>query len=112
MSWIERLKTKWALESTWQFIIIMLVFACTGTTVVFIKKPLIALLFEDGVRPLWFQIAYWVLVLPFYNIILLCYGFIFGQFAFFWRYEQKMLRRFGIKTAVAEEAKKANADTK
>lgn len=105
MSWIERLKVKWNLESNWQFVIIMLVFACTGTTVVLIKKPLINLLFEDGVRPLWFQISYWIFILPFYNIILLCYGFIFGQFAFFWRYEQKMLRRFGIKSAQEEQEK-------
>ncbi len=97
MSWIDKLKEKWNVKSNWQFVVIMLVFACTGTTVVVIKKPLIALLFEDGVRPLWFQILYWVLILPFYNVILLCYGFLLGQFAFFWKYEQKMLRRFGIK---------------
>ena len=110
MSWIERLKKKWNLESNWQFLIIMLVFACTGTTVVLIKKPLINLLFEDGVRPLWFQIAYWVLILPIYNVILLCYGFIFGQFAFFWRYEQKMLKRFGIKVNADEERSNIEAE--
>ncbi|MEP1034674.1 DUF6787 family protein [Ekhidna sp.] len=103
MSWIERLKEKWELENNWQFLIIMVVFACTGTTVVLIKKPLINLLFEDGVRPLWFQIAYWVLILPFYNIILLFYGFLFRQFDFFWKYEQKMLRRFGIKMNADKE---------
>lgn len=103
MRWVSKLKEKWALESNWQFFIIMLVFACTGTTVVLVKKPLIGLLFEDGVRPLWFQIAYWVLILPFYNIILLGYGFLFRQFAFFWRYEQRMLRRFGIKINADEK---------
>ena len=110
MSWIERLKKKWNLESNWQFLIIMLVFACTGTTVVLIKKPLINLLFEDGVRPLWFQIAYWVLILPIYNVILLCYGFIFGQFAFFWKYEQKMLKRFGIKVNADKERSNIEAE--
>lgn len=103
MKWIEKLKEKWGLTSNWQFFIIMLVFACTGTTVVLAKKPLIGLLFEDGVKPLWFQIGYWVLILPIYNIILLGYGFLFGQFAFFWKYEQKMLRRFGIKVNADEK---------
>ena len=84
MSWINKLKEKWELESNWQFVIIMLVFAFTGSTIVFVKKPIINLLFEDGVRPLWFQISYWIMILPIYNIVLLFYGFVFGQFDFFW----------------------------
>lgn len=103
MSWIEKLKEKWQLESNWQFVIIMLVFACTGSTIVLIKKPLIGLLFEDGVRPLWFQIAYWIIILPFYNLVLLFYGFVFRQFDFFWKYEKKMLKRFGVKIDADKE---------
>ncbi len=97
MSWTKKLKEKWGITSQLQFVIILIVFACTGTTVVLVKKPLIALLFEDGVRPMWFQITYWVLILPIYNVFLLFYGFVFGQFAFFWRYEKKMLGRFSRK---------------
>ena len=94
MSWVDRLKEKWNVKSTGQFIIIMIVFACTGMTVVLIKKPIIYLFVEDGVQPTWFRIIYWLLIFPIYNCILLFYGFVFGQFQFFWAYEQKMINRF------------------
>ena len=103
MSWVHKLKAKWGITSQWQFVIIMIVFACTGTTVVLIKKPLIQMLFEDGVRPLWFQIMYWILILPVYNALLLFYGFLFRQFDFFWRYEKKMIGRFSRKKNVESE---------
>jgi len=96
MSWVERLKEKWDIHSTWQFIIIMIVFACTGFTVVLVKRPAIELLFPDG-QPLWFKIGYWIMILPIYNTFLLFYGFVFGQFRFFWNYEKRMIRRFSRK---------------
>ncbi|MEM9895194.1 MAG: DUF6787 family protein [Bacteroidota bacterium] len=103
MSWIEKLKEKWDVDNNWQFFMIMLVFACTGMTIVLIKRPLLAWLFADGDRPLWFQILYWVFILPFYNVVLLCFGYLLGQWDFFWKYEQKMLRRFGIKTDASKK---------
>lgn len=103
MKWVEKLKIKWGITSQWQFIVIMLVFACTGTTVVLVKKPLIAMIFDNGVQPLWFKIAYWIFILPIYNMLLLFYGFIFRQFDFFWSYEKKMLSRFTRKKNVESE---------
>lgn len=94
MKWIEKLKKKWGIESAWQFWIIMIVFACTGTTVVIVKKPAIAFLFPDGIQPMWFRIGYWIMILPIYNCLLLFYGFVFGQFNFFWNYEKRMIGRF------------------
>jgi hypothetical protein len=38
---------------------------------------------------------YLLLVLPLYQIILLMYGFIFGQFNFFWEKEKQIFRRIG-----------------
>jgi hypothetical protein len=100
MRWIERFKAKYGI-TTYQFVIIMIVFACTGSTIVIIKKPLIAYLFEGGIQPTWFRIAYWILILPIYNLFLLFYGFVFGQFAFFWNYEKRMLARFSRKKDAA-----------
>ena len=34
-----------------------------------------------------------ILILPVYNILLLFYGFVFGQFHFFWKFEKRMLSR-------------------
>jgi hypothetical protein len=91
--WIDKLKQRWNLKSGWQVIIILIVFACTGTTVLLIKKPLFAYWFPDGEKPLWASAAYWVLILPVYNIFLLAYGFIFGQFSFFWSFEKRFFKR-------------------
>ncbi|MBV6647370.1 MAG: prolipoprotein diacylglyceryl transferase [Cyclobacteriaceae bacterium] len=94
---MDRLKEKWEIQSTYQFVMIMVVFACTGTSVVFLKKPIIGFFTVDGEQPLWFTIAYWVFILPIYNVILLFYGFVLGQFSFFWAYEKRMIGRFSRK---------------
>jgi len=59
----------------------------------FLKKPVVGLFTENGEQPLLFTILYYVLILPIYNVFLLIYGFIFGQFKFFWEYEKKMWNR-------------------
>lgn len=91
--WIEKLKNRWNLKNTWQVIIILIVFACTGTTVLLIKRPLFAFWFPDGEKPLWADITYYIMILPVYNILLLAYGFVFGQFTFFWNFEKRFFRR-------------------
>lgn len=91
------MQAKWELKSLWQVVIVLIVFSCTGFTVLFIKGPILDLISGGAEREWWMTVVYILLILPIYNIILLIYGFIFGQFAFFWKYEQKMLRRFGIK---------------
>lgn len=102
MSWIERFKTKWNLQSTGQFLIVMLVFALTGTTVLFVKMPIQAFFMVDGELPTWFKIGYWIMIFPIYNVFLLCYGFLLGQFSFFWEYEKKMISRFKRKKPKSE----------
>lgn len=97
MSWIKKMQDKWELKSLWQVILVLVVFALTGFTVLFIKEPILRLITQGGEKEWWMTLIYFLLILPIYNIILLCYGFIFGQFNFFWKYEQKMLRRFGFK---------------
>ena len=92
-SWIDKLQQRWHLKSTWQVIIILVVFACTGTTVLLIKRPLFAYWFPEGEKPMWANITYYVLILPVYNILLLAYGFVFGQFRFFWEFEKRFFNR-------------------
>lgn len=97
VSWIERLKQRWNLGSPLQVIIVLIVFACTGFTVLFIKKPLLQFLAGDAGDTVLASILYYILILPLYNIILLAYGFLFGQFSFFWAFEKKMLRRLSFR---------------
>jgi len=38
-------------------------------------------------------VVYYILILPVYNVILLLYGFVFGQFRFFLDFEKRFLKR-------------------
>lgn len=91
---LQRLQTKWKLESLLQVVLVLVVFACTGFTILFIKNPILDFF---GVERGGFvnTVIYLLLVLPLYQIILLIYGFIFGQFSFFWEKEKQIFRRIG-----------------
>jgi hypothetical protein len=39
------------------------------------------------------SVLYYLLILPVYNVLLLAYGFLFGQFHFFWEFEKRFMRR-------------------
>jgi hypothetical protein len=94
-SWIDKLKQKWNLENAWQVVIILIVFACTGFTVLFIKKPLLNLLAGKQGDTWTATVLYYLLILPVYNVLLLAYGFLFGQFRFFWEFEKRFIKRIG-----------------
>lgn len=89
----ERLKQKWKVGEK-QLILILCVFAITGTTTAYITRQITQ----------WLQLAssspwYWILkgtVLIFgYQVLILLISVPFGQFMFFWNYEKKILRWFG-----------------
>jgi Na+-driven multidrug efflux pump len=97
-SWIERLKQRWKLESVFQVVMVLVVFACTGFTVLFIKKPVLHFLVGKQGDSTLASVIYYLLILPLYNVILLAYGFLFGQFRFFWEFEKRFFHRiFGNK---------------
>jgi hypothetical protein len=94
LSWIDRLQNRWKLNSAWQVVIILIVFACTGFTVYFLKRPLLGWLASDQGNTTIATILYYIFILPLYNVLLLGYGFVFGQFAFFWSFEKRFMERF------------------
>ena len=95
---LNSLKTKWKIESKFQFLIIMLVFSITGSLTLYIVDPL--LLFLNISDDNFSNFQYWFLrifiVFPTYQVLLIIIGSIFGQFSFFWNFEKKMLSRFKI----------------
>jgi hypothetical protein len=94
---LQRLQTKWKLDSLLQVVLVLVVFACTGFTILFIKNPILDFLGIErgGGQGFLNTVLYLLLVLPLYQIILLIYGFIFGQFNFFWEKEKQIFRRIG-----------------
>ena len=92
MSWVNKLQSRWKVGSPFQVIVILIVFACTGFTVVYLMKPVLKSFFGESV-PMWGRILYYILILPVYNILLLMYGFLFGKFHFFWDFEKRFFGR-------------------
>ncbi len=100
---MKKLKERWGITSNWQILIICFVFAITGSSSVYVAKPFLAWLGMDKSNfsdVWWAQTLYWVLrillVFPFYQILLVLFGWLFGQFKFFWAFEKKMLGRIGL----------------
>ena len=81
----NKLKLKWGITSDWQVVTILIAFSLAGPTVIFIKGWYFDLLaFNDQTPTFVKTIAYLVFIFPAYQVILLIYGFLLGQFRFFW----------------------------
>ena len=86
-------------DSPGHLVVIFIVFSITGLGAVYLARPLMEVvgLTRDNIAGL----IYWPLRIIFmliaYQIMLVTFGTIFGQCAYFWRMEKKMLRRFGIR---------------
>lgn len=92
----KRLQQKWGV-STRQFWILFLVFALTGTTTAVLTRYITAFLGMDASTPMVWRIILRVGMLVFgYQVILLGYGALLGQWDFFWKYEKKILVKLGI----------------
>ncbi|MBK6628707.1 MAG: prolipoprotein diacylglyceryl transferase [Flavobacteriales bacterium] len=88
---MDRLAERWKVSPS-RVLVILLVFACTGFTVMFLKRPVVAW-FTGGEQRAVFTALYYLLILPMYNLLLLAYGALFGQFRFFWDFEKRFFGR-------------------
>ncbi|MFT5238769.1 MAG: hypothetical protein ACI840_000792 [Ulvibacter sp.] len=95
---MKRLKKKWDIESNWQLFVILAVFSVTGYSSLIIAKPILAFigLTQEATNPWIYRPLRLILIFPFYQILILVYGWLFGQFQFFWNFEKKMLRRMKL----------------
>ena len=96
---MEKLKQRWGIKSNFQVFIILFVFSITGSSSLYVSRPLIKVL---GIHPDNLPIVlYWLffvlISLISYQFLLLIFGWIFGQFDFFWhKMVKKMLIRIRI----------------
>ena len=95
----KKLESKWNLQYKWEFISVFLVFAVTGTSSIFIARPIIKLIgiTKENLNLIVYWVLYVIIGFIFYQILLVLIGWLFGQFQFFWKFEKKMLRRLGFK---------------
>ena len=94
---MEKLKQRWGVESNFQLTIIFIVFAITGSASAMVSKPVCLWL---GITKADFGFLFTpirlILIFPLYQVLLVIIGFLFGQFAFFWKFEKKLLRNIGL----------------
>ena len=94
----KKLEHKWVVNQRWEIIRIFIVFAITGSSSLFVGRPIIKALgiTKENLNIVVYYILFTIIALIFYQILLVTFGWLFGQFKFFWEFEKKMLRRFGL----------------
>jgi ferrochelatase len=91
---LEKLKQRWNIKSNFQVIIILVVFAITGSTTVVLKDLIFDVTGVTSETHLFVRIPFYIIVvLLVYNTLLLIIGAIFGQFRFFLAFEKKFFSR-------------------
>ena len=95
---MHKLKEKWGIKSSFQLILILIVFTINGSLSVFLAKPVMGFinLHKETTHPLLFWPIRIVLIFVIYQITLVIVGTLFGQKEFFWNMEKKMLKRLGL----------------
>ena len=95
---IKYLKDKWNLKSNFQLVIILIVFAITGSGSLYISKPLMEFLSisSENMDIYLYWILRFIIVTVVYQFVLLLVAFVFGQFNWFWNFEKKILKKMGL----------------
>ncbi len=107
----KKLMTKWNIHSWWDFTAIMLVFSLAGMSVVYVRKPFFHLVGITQETPFIVKFLCWLLIVfPSYQLGLLFFGFVLGQFDFFWKKEKQMFGALA-KLGRARSAGKKNKAT-
>ena len=98
MDWYNKLKIKWNIKSDFSLILILIVFAITGSGSLVVAEPILNYFnfTEKTVNPYVYYPLRIILIFPIYQMLILIVGAVFGQFNFFWQFEKKMLSKLGF----------------
>ena len=98
------LESRWKVDQRWKVIRIFIVFAITGSLSVVVTKPvfewvgLIKANFDSNfISTTFYFILKFILILPFYKILLVFFGWVFGEYKFFLNFAVKLANRLGLK---------------
>ena len=93
------LEKRWILRYRWEMIRVFIVFAITGTSSMYVGRPIIKLIGinKEILNPLLYWVLFIIIGLFLYQILLITFGWLFGQFQFFWEFEKRMLSKLGFK---------------
>lgn len=94
---MKKLKQRWNIETNWQLTVVFTVFALTGSTAAKFAGPITEAI---GLTPEIGWYIYWpiriLIIFPVYQILLVFFGWLFGEYSFFWNFEKKMLRHMKL----------------
>ncbi len=92
---MEKIRSFFKVESNYQLFIINLVFAITGTSSLFVADYILDMLLvtQENYDNAFYWITRIILILPIYQILLIIFGILFGEFSYFWRMEKKTLNK-------------------
>ena len=92
VNFVDKLKKKWNISSTADFVLIMLVFSLAGLGVSFSRRRIFVLLGLNHAA-WWINVIAWlILIVPLYQLSTLFFSIFLGQFSFFWE-RQKAIGR-------------------
>jgi hypothetical protein len=96
---MQKLLSVFKAETVGQLIVILIVFAVTGSTAVYVAGPVLDFVgINSESIPNW---AFWplriIVIFPIYQCLLIVVGTLAGQFRYFWEFEKKFLSRIGIR---------------
>ena len=88
---MDKLKKLFRVSSTYQLIVVFIVFGITGSLSLVVSDYISGLLNLDSI------ILSMIFVLVIYQVLLIIIGTLFGEFDYFWEMEKKIISRFKFK---------------
>ena len=95
---MEKLKRAFKVKSTYQLVIVFIVFGITGSLSLFVSDYILDFLNLDSF------ILSLLLLLVIYQILLIIIGTLFGEFTYFWAMEKKIISRFSFNRSKAKNS--------
>ena len=90
MMFMDKLKNLFRVSSTYQLIVVFIVFGITGSMSLVISEYISVFFNLDNI------ILSIIFVLVIYQVLLIIIGTLFGEFDYFWEMEKKILSRFKL----------------
>jgi hypothetical protein len=92
---MEKIRSFFKVESNYQLFVVNLVFAITGTSSLFVAGYILDMLLitQENYDNFFYWITRIILILPIYQILLIIFGILFGEFSYFWKMEKKTLNK-------------------
>ena len=92
---MEKIRSFFKVESNYQLFVVNLVFAITGTSSLFVADYILDMLLitQENYDNFFYWITRIILILPVYQILLIIFGILFGEFSYFWKMEKKTINK-------------------